>query len=152
MEANPKARRIRKFLGLTRTDRHLLIKAALLVGAVRLGLWVLPFRVLRRLVEVRDGKIFELQNSTTRMDRIIWAVKLASQYIPAATCLTQAFASEALLTRNGYPAVLRIGVVKTDEGQLEAHAWVECNGAVVIGNLRDLARYNALPTFQNQVR
>jgi len=141
-----------KFLRLASMDRHLLIKAVLLVGAVRLGLWLLPFRVLRRMLEIPKRKTAEFQktNPAASLDRFIWAVKVASQYVPAATCLTQAFATQTLLTRNGHPADLRIGVLKTQEGQLEAHAWVESNGKIVIGNLPDLARYNELPSFQGE--
>ena len=135
-------------------DRRLLIKAALLVGAVRLGLWLLPFQVVLRMLEIPKRKIAELPkaNPAAPLDRYIWAVKAASQYVPAATCLTQALATQTLLTKSGYRADLRIGVLKTKEGQLEAHAWVESGGKIVIGDLPDLARYSALPSLPSAVR
>ncbi len=135
-------------------DRQLLIKAALLVSAVRLGLWILPFQIVLRMLEVQKKKTaaFEEANPAASLDRCIWAVKAASQYLPAATCLTQALAAKTLLTKKGYPADLRIGVLKTKEGQLEAHAWVESDGKIVIGDLPDLARYNALPSLPSAVR
>jgi hypothetical protein len=145
---------IRKFLHLSSRDRKLVIKAVLLVGAVRLGLWLLPFQVVLRMLEIQKKKTAEFRkaNPAAPLDRYIWAVKAASQYLPAATCLTQALATQTLLTKNGHPADLRIGVLKTKEGQLEAHAWVESDGKIVIGNLPDLARYNALPSLPNAVR
>ncbi len=44
----------------------------------------------------------------------------------------------------GQPADLRIGVAKSAEGRLEAHAWVEICGQIVFGDLPDLSRYKAL--------
>jgi hypothetical protein len=141
---------VRKYLNLPSTDRHLLIKAALLLGAIRLGLWILPFRVLWRFLGRHKHRPAEPRETTPSipMDRLIWGVKVASRYVPAATCLAQALATRTLLSRNGYPADLQIGVVKTERGELEAHAWVESNGRIVIGNLPDLARYNALPALR----
>lgn len=56
-----------------------------------------------------------------------------SRYIPHTTCLVQALAVQVFLTRNGYSPQLNIGVAKTDSGQLQAHAWVECDGWLVLG-------------------
>jgi hypothetical protein len=53
--------------------------------------------------------------------------------VPAATCLTQALATQVLLDQRGQTARTRIGVVKGEDGQLQAHAWVESEGVVVIG-------------------
>jgi hypothetical protein len=119
-----------------------------------LGLWLLPFQVVLRILEIPKRKTAELSkaNPAVPLDRYIWAVKAASQYVPAATCLAQALATQTLLTKNGYRADLRIGVLKTKEGQLEAHAWVESDGKIVIGNLPDLARYSALPSLPSAVR
>jgi hypothetical protein len=76
--------------------------------------------------------------------KIAWSIRVAARYIPSATCLTQAFAGVRLLKEFGQPACLRIGVAKSTEGKLEAHAWVESSGRIVIGKLSDLSRYNVL--------
>lgn len=47
-------------------------------------------------------------------------------------CLPVALATQILLARQGYRAILRIGVQQS-EGELEAHAWVECAGRCVVG-------------------
>lgn len=66
--------------------------------------------------------------------------------IPRATCLPQALAGEALLVRNGHAAELILGVAKTPQGRLEAHAWVESRGRLVVGELRQgMAQYTPLP-------
>ena len=80
------------------------------------------------------------------LDRIAWAVTVASRYVPAASCLTQALATQVLLSRRRHPACLRIGVVKGTDGQFQAHAWVESDGVVVIGvSDSELEPYTPLP-------
>jgi hypothetical protein len=56
-----------------------------------------------------------------------------------------------MLARNGHPAALRIGVAKDGDGTLEAHAWVETGGSVIVGHLRDLARFAPLPALPGEV-
>lgn len=139
-------RRVRKFLGLAASDRHLLLEATLLVAATRLGLWLLPFRTLRHLLDslTRPAPT----GGQAAPERVAWAVSVASRYIPAATCLTQALATQALLGRRGHRSRLRIGVAKAERGQLEAHAWVELEGNVVIGGAQDIAQYAVLPILE----
>ena len=66
-------------------------------------------------------------------ERIAWAVAVASEYVPNATCLTQALAALVLLQREGYGTCLRIGVARSAEGQFEAHAWLERDGRILVG-------------------
>jgi len=83
------------------------------------------------------------------VDKVVWAVRVASRYMPGRVkCLAQALTAQVLLERRGYQTQLRIGVAKGEGGQLEAHAWVESQGRIVIGGLKDLARYTTLPTLE----
>lgn len=137
--------RMRKFMHLSSTERHLLVKAAFLLGGIRLGLWLLPFHRLQALLARVDKGQIELRNpNRPSADRITWAVTVVSRYVPGATCLTQALAGRVLLAQWGYPAHLQIGVVKGPGGNLEAHAWLESQGRTVIGDWGDLARYAPL--------
>jgi hypothetical protein len=130
-----------KFLRAPADDRRLLVKGMLWVWMVRIVLWLLPFRLVRQLLarfaaSQTRGSIF--------LDRVVWAVMVASRYTPAATCLTQALATKVLLSRNGYHAVVRIGVARSAAGEFQAHAWVESNGKVVIGGSESLKHYMPL--------
>jgi hypothetical protein len=49
------------------------------------------------------------------------------------TCLTQALAAQVLLARSGDQSDLRIGVTRDSNGKFLAHAWLERQGAVLIG-------------------
>ena len=138
-----------KFIQLPSADRRLLVGSVLLMAAVRLGLWLLPFQLLRRLLAKLEQTNLRMQpRSPATVDRIVWSVKTASRYVPAATCLTQALTAKTLLTKSGHPSDLRIGVAKVDGDQLEAHAWVESQGKILIGNLSNLDRYTRLPSLR----
>src|SRR5262245_10752919 len=137
-------RRLRKLAKLPAAERWLLAEAALLVIVARLGLWLLPFRLLRCGL----GRLPTRHVSTHfSPERIAWAVAVVSSYIPATTCLTQALAAQVLLSRRGVSARLRIGVAKAAQGQFAAHAWVEHAGQIVVGGaISD--RYRALPNLE----
>lgn len=135
-------RRLRKFLNLTMSDRLLLIRALFWLGAIRLGLKLLPFQTLRRLLARMAQPTGRLQAvEKPSVDNVAWAVMVASHYIPGARCLAQALATQVLLERRGYPTQLRIGFTR----QMSAHAWVECEGRVAIGGAGNMARYIPVP-------
>lgn len=129
-----------KFLSLPPADRRLLLRAALLLGAIRLGLSLFAFRTLRRLLARAAHR---RGDRPTSPERVAWAVASAGRYMPGATCLVQALAAQLLLEREGQPACLRIGVARTEPTQLQAHAWVESQGKIVFG-AADLERYTPL--------
>lgn len=145
-------KKLRNFFTLSAADRRLLILSVCLVGLVRTGLWLLPFRVLWRLLarfEPQSGAAPAAEPMAVK--RICWAVRLTSRYIPSASCLTQALAAKVLLRRRGHAAKLRIGVAKGVVANFEAHAWVEVDGRVVIGGSDSrLKRYTGLPEFHER--
>jgi hypothetical protein len=138
-------RRINKFFHLMSDEKSLFIKSMFLLYLIRLGLWILPFQKLRILL-TKEGKVtIPTENSHQRqVKNVARAVTAASRYVPSATCLTQAMAVIVLLNRRGHRAQLRIGVAKGLNGQLEAHAWVEMRGQIIIGYQGDLSRFSVL--------
>ena len=138
---------MRKFLNLTASDRQLLVKAMLLLAMIRLGLWLLPFQTCRQLLAKLKSLPVKLPSEQVSVNQVVWAVKIVSRKIPGTKCLARALATQILLQRYGHNADLRIGVSKGMQG-LEAHAWVESQGKVVIGGLKDLGRYTTLPTLE----
>ena len=71
---------------------------------------------------------------------------------PSATCLVQALAADAILRRRGLACELRIGVRARDDSTvpIEAHAWVECDGAVAIGAIENLSAFKVLTSQRSQ--
>lgn len=144
-------KQILKFFRLPPTDRCLMVKSTFLLGVIRLGLSLLPLKRLLGLVgsvkhEVMEGSSADNISS----NQIAWAVEVASRYVPFATCLTRALVVQMLFTQKGYPAHLCIGVAKSKDDRLEAHAWVESEGRIVTGGLKDISRFNLLPPLKGE--
>jgi hypothetical protein len=149
-------RRLANLLRRSPHQRSLLMAALGWVVVVRVALWCLPYGTVRRLTTTRvapsptpppprDGRD-PLVGSVTA------AVRSASRYVPRATCLTQALVAERMLARRGRVTTLRIGVVRDTTGALEAHAWLEHDGRVVIGDDGDLQRFALMPSVQEAPR
>ena len=140
-------KRLRRFLALPPIERRLVVRAALLLGVIRLGLRLLPFRTLWRLLNQAPRASVGSPTATHfSPDRIAWAVRVASPVVLGVKpCLAQSLAVRLLLRRRGYPARLHLGVARGEGGQVQAHAWVETNGRVVIGgSASELERYTPL--------
>lgn len=139
-------RRLIEYLRLCRRHPRLGVTASVAVVLARLALWLLPFSFLRRLAASRRGEESASANTHgARRLRIASAVRIVSHLVPAATCLTQALAAQALLRLRGDWANLCLGVTRGDQGEFKAHAWLEANGKIVIGDAPDLAGYRQFP-------
>ena len=145
----------RRYRTLEPAERRLLREAGTLLVLVRIGLVILPYARLRRLLDRYAGKRGHpgvgAPASASPGDilrKISWAVGAFSRRTPGpTTCLAQALTAHALLGRLGCPSQLRIGVrgrASAAPGPLRAHAWVESGGVVVVGALDDLAEYAVL--------
>jgi hypothetical protein len=112
---------------------------------------MLPFQSLQRLLAYMvQGGSRPQQDPQASIDSIAWAVTVASRYVPAATCLTQALAAQGLLAGRGHSARLCIGVARSAAGRFQAHAWVECAGRVVIGGAEAPVRFTPLVHWREQ--
>lgn len=139
--------KLHKFLALSPAERGLLLATYGLLNGVRLGLWRVPYLKLQRYLE----RISHPQPSQEDLSitHIIWAVNTASRYSPGKPkCLARALTTQVWLCRQGYISELKFGVMKNPQGQMEAHAWVEHKGQVVIGQLSNLQNFKPLPAFK----
>ncbi|MBE0592472.1 MAG: lasso peptide biosynthesis B2 protein [Gemmatimonadales bacterium] len=126
--------RVRGYIARSSTERGLFTRAVLLVAAVRVGLVLLPFRAVVRILACLARSRAPGAADESLRDQIVWAVERANRFVPGrGTCLHEALAGQVILVRRGFRARLQIGVKKDDAGNLAAHAWVEVDGAVVIG-------------------
>jgi hypothetical protein len=125
---------VRKLARLDKAERWLLVEAAIVVPVVRLALMILPFRFVHRAVvsTTRGARRFFASQSQTP-ESIAQRVAAVAARVPRASCVTQALAASLLLARYGYPATLRIGVARNDDGTLRAHAWLESDGRTLFG-------------------
>ena len=143
-----------KFLRLGGRERQLLVRTFALLGGVRLGLWLLPFLTLQSLLDriSRPSPSF-VKTNPRDLDKIVWAVNQSSRYTPGgAKCLARALTTQVIMRRHGYSPQLKIGVAKGERGQLEAHAWIENQGRVVVGALQDPSRFTPMPSLKGDQR
>ena len=145
--------RLRKFLSLTLGEKQLLLSSFVLLGLVKLGLLLLPFGALQRFLASisQVNSVKAKQCCAPTRETIAKVVNISSRYIPGgAKCLARALTTQVLMNQFGYSSQLRIGVAKSDGGEFQAHAWVESQGEIVIGNLTDLSQYTPMPSFEGR--
>jgi hypothetical protein len=138
---------VKRLMALSPPERTLLLSACVLVGIVRIFLWLFPSRVCLRFVRrLSDSRVGPRPAGPPTVERVTWAVGAASRRIPRATCLTQAVAAQLLLRRFGYASSLCLGVARGSKGEFLAHAWVERDGRVLIGGPQSLG-FTRLPAL-----
>jgi hypothetical protein len=131
------------------SNRILLVLTFILLTAIRLGLWLLPFQNLFKMVtSISEGFLNSKAANQVRLNQITWAVNVSTRYMPGgAKCLARALTTQILMKWCGFEPKLRIGVAKNETG-LDAHAWIEYQGRIAIGNLPDLSRFIVLPSLE----
>ncbi len=128
-----------RVLAMPVREQRLLAYALLLVVAFRIALSVMPPSRIRRLAGRSVAPSSSLADFSP--ERLAWAVGAVARRVPRASCLTQAFALHRLLARAGHAAEIRVGVAKGEQGSLDSHAWVVCQGRILVGKRDDLGRY-----------
>ena len=110
--------------------------AAALLRA-RLVLGRLP---ARRLVERLQADEAATSDETldpvilARLKQLEWAIRTAANNLPWRTdCLVRCLAAQTMLRREGLGSRFFLGVRKTEDGDLAAHAWLRCHGVTVAG-------------------
>jgi len=135
--------RLREFKALPRARKLLLCEAAVLVAASKT---LLTFAGLEA-VERYFGTISQFLPCSRRSGSpasVRWAVLTAATYLPGTyDCLDRALTGSTLLVANDQPHRLRFGV-DTRSDTFEAHAWIESNGDVLLGDVDDFGRFRAL--------
>jgi hypothetical protein len=144
----------RRFLELSTADRTLALESAALLVFVRGGLSILSFDRVRRLLEQHSAFRPLIGTDVRRLTpmRIASIASGVARRLPGrSTCLVDALVVHALLRRRGYEPELCLGVRRhaDDVGPdstltMDAHAWVECDGRVVVGAIDDLNDYAVL--------
>jgi hypothetical protein len=140
-------RALRKFRGRTWAERLDLITAFSTASVVAGLLHVCSFQRLLHLLDAwaesgrRTGRLPPDEEA-----RILWAVEAATHRIlPDRPCLTKALTAYVLLARRGGSSTkLQIGVRRRSDGTLDAHAWLEREGKVIIGGNASPSTYSIL--------
>jgi len=117
-------------MALSRAERFMLLRAAVLLPVFWLGLRLLGLSRFQALI---GGAAPAARGSLPlpQVQALGRVVNLAaSRMLRPGNCLVRSLLLHWLLQRRGLASHLRIGVRLTD-GTLDAHAWVECCGVPV---------------------
>jgi hypothetical protein len=143
-------KQLRKFLRRSREEQRLFVAALCWAALIRVGLWLLPFRTLRPLVD-RAGRTPRAEAADEVVaGRVAWAITNAARFVPRATCVTQALAARILLARRGFASEVCYGVGRPRE-RVIAHAWLESGGRVIVGD-EGLERLMPLAGLERRAR
>jgi hypothetical protein len=117
--------RIARFFALSGADRMLLVEALVALVLARAGLRFVPIQRLRAWAQC-------MKPGTRPIERIAWAADAVFRVFPGTTCLARALALQRLLSTEGHPSELHIGVARRQEA-FAAHAWLACQGRILVG-------------------
>ena len=133
----------------------LLLYAGTLTVCVRAGLLTQSLsRVTRGLRRIATSLPQWRSSSRRYRMRAAWAAHAVGRRLfPERPCLTQALVLQYLLLRRRDDAAeLHIGVTKGEDGTLQAHAWVERNGRVLIGGTNAPSTYERFENLEPKIR
>jgi len=128
------ALKLRKAFQLSASDWLVVIQAVGWFAVVEFGLRVLKLKTLLALLQSDTSA--ERQGcdmASSKSKRMGYCVELASRLHPIRpTCLKKALVLLALLARRGVKAQVIVGTAKSN-GKLNAHAWIEHEGRLILG-------------------
>ena len=122
---------LRTMLSFSVQDWILLVQAWSLLLVIDIALRILPFRKVQGWIKPPH----QTEISATQAERIIQRsshfVDLATRHhLYPMTCLRRSLALQWLLSRGGLHTTLQFGV-RRENGNLQAHAWLEYQGQVI---------------------
>jgi Uncharacterised nucleotidyltransferase/Transglutaminase-like superfamily len=136
------------------SHRRVVVEAAALLPVVRLGLSMLPYTLVeRRLARWAKARPVRSATGEDPIARVTSAVDGVGRRLPGISCLSRALATHAMLVRRGIPAVVRLGARPRSNARrsLDAHAWVETGGRVVMGDVPWLAEYQQFESISTRL-
>jgi transglutaminase superfamily protein len=137
---------------LSGADYRLLMRVLPLALAVAIALRTLRWTAVRGLVASLKSRTSDRDDLSA--DRLVWALNVVGHRVPPLrNCLVRALVAEIALGSSALPVRVTIGVERA-AGSVEAHAWVEQNGRVILGGSGDPAssadaRYAPIVTWQS---
>lgn len=126
-----------KWKSISFERKVLLVKVPFVLMSIFVGLRILSFSNFRNLfTRLVESKHIRSYTESTVHD-VCWATRVIAARMPfSILCLPQALTAKFFL-RNDPTIRVPIGVLLQAGGTLEAHAWVEWKGKVVLGELPD---------------
>lgn len=118
-----------------------------LLLCIRLGLWLKPAKSVAFFGHHKRPPWAPFKGIYP-VSTLVWAVeRSASLPLGHMKCLGRALVTQTLMVLSGYPSTLCFGVKKEQDHQLEAHAWVDYQGHIIIGELSNMSHFYPLSTW-----
>ena len=128
------SRLAKKYQVMSLTTQSYLWRAAVAVAVIKMGLKIMPYPVFKQWYDKWSATTSQKTFSNQDLKKAAWAIGVVSARWPwQATCLPQALTFK-YLHRHDPRLQLQIGVNKNASGELQAHAWVEKEKQILIGN------------------
>ena len=143
----------RKVLLLSREERTLCIHAVFWLLKTFIYLKVFPYqRVLIIIRKQAEKPVIHPSDRILSADYICVLIEKCARNLPIVlTCLPQALAGYVICRKYGYKTKLRIGARKAPSSGFRAHAWLEFEGRIIMGNLMDIKSYAVFENESNSI-
>ncbi|MCF0057322.1 lasso peptide biosynthesis B2 protein [Dyadobacter sp. CY356] len=135
---------LKKWGSISGSAKLKILRAGMVLLFLKAGLTVLSFSTFRRLFYRFSRSERYNEMTAEEIEENVWAVNTAANVLPIELlCLPRALATKYLLRH--VPALsLEIGVEINPAKAFEAHAWVEKEGEIIIGDWSDSVSYQRL--------
>lgn len=119
-----------QFIRLDLSQKKFVTHCFVVLCVVRVGISLkCTSFVIRRISAIHVTE--DADQGTSRM--VAWGVGACANFVPGATCLTQALAGQYLMARHKCRSIVRIGIDRNNHKNVKAHAWLLSGGLVVLG-------------------
>lgn len=142
-------RRVSRFRRLTWKMKLLFIVAYFLMGIVRLGILIVPFKYIAPLLGMknRSTAVDVDRGVLVQAAKVGFAVETMSRFTPwESKCLVKAITAQLLLRIWRTPSTLYLGVSKDASKMLIAHAWLKC-GTLILTGERESIQFKSVAHF-----
>lgn len=140
---------IYRFLSISKQEYLLFIEAFLWIILCQTAL-LIPFRLLTPYLgtHMLNTPYIPLPAKLQKkVSTISIAINRAVYYMPwKVKCLVQAMAGKFMLKHRKIESTLYLGVVKNNEIQIKAHAWLRCGDQIVCGE-QGIERFTVISIF-----
>jgi len=144
-------KRFRTVLALSREERSLFRKAFLLLLRVRLRILLTSFPRVIAWVRRQTPAVAE-DRRISDPERLSWMIESTGYAFPRLyKCLPRALAGFILIRSCGWEVTLKIGARRRrPDLPMEAHAWLEREGEILIGELFGMEKFAVFETFEGK--
>jgi hypothetical protein len=126
-------KRVFRLLRANGSEIRVLATAVVAMGVIRVALAAIPLKRVIRWINADQSRSAGAKLPSLDIQRAALRIAQAGAFCPLpTTCLSRTLAAHMIMSRLGFSSVPRIGV-STADGNFEAHAWLECQDGIVIG-------------------